>query len=83
MELIDKYVPEYINMLTGKVPINFENYFLLLTEDNINISANPFVASLIAFYLKNNINVILISSQEPLHHYSTVCKKFVRKYLIL
>ena len=77
MELIDKYVPDFQNYLTNKAHINFQSYFLLLNEENVFTSANPFISTLVAFYLKNNVNVILAASQESLNHYSLVMKKFV------
>jgi hypothetical protein len=78
MEIIDKYVPEFTNYLTqNKQLINFDNYFLLCSEENITMNNNPFIAQLIYFYLKlNTFNVILISTQESLHHYSQLAKKF-------
>lgn len=83
MEIIDQYVPEFSNYLLSKIPINFNNYFILLNEENIYTSANPFISLLISFYLKNNTNVILIASQESLNHYSTIAKKFVSLYQII
>jgi hypothetical protein len=77
MELIDQYVPDFKNYLLNKVNINFENYFLLLNEENVFTNANSFVSTLISFYLKNNKNVILAASQESLNHYSMIMKKFV------
>ena len=77
MELIDKYVPDFSNYLLSKVPINFPNYFLLINEENVAINANPFICTLISFYLKNNSNVILVASQESLNHYALILKKFV------
>jgi len=77
MELIDKYVPDFINYLLNKKQINFENYFLLVNEENITVNANPFICLLVSFYLKNNTNVILAASQESLNHYSQILKKFV------
>jgi hypothetical protein len=77
MELIDKYVPDFVNMICGIKPINFKSFFLLLSEDNVRTTANPFVSTLVPFYLKNGTNVILIVNQESLHHYSTVAKKHV------
>lgn len=78
MELIDKYVPDFINMITGTKAINFNSFFMLLSEDNVRTTANPFVSTLIPFYIKNGVNVILIVNQESLHHYSTVAKKHVK-----
>ncbi len=77
MEIIDKYVPDFCDMLLNKSIINFPNYFLLTTEENININANPFICSLVAFLLKNNTNTILVASQESLNHYASIMKKFV------
>jgi hypothetical protein len=77
MELIDKYVPDFTNILTGKTKLNFNNYFMLLTEESVKITANPFISILISFLLKNNTNVILLINQESLHHYATIAKKFV------
>jgi hypothetical protein len=78
MELIDKYVPDFSNILLGKTLLNFNNYFLLLSEENVKISANPFISILIPYLIKNNTNVILIVNQESLHHYSSIAKKFVK-----
>ncbi len=77
MELIDKYVPDFINMISGIKPINFKSFFLLLSEDNVSTNANPFIATLVPFYLKNGVNVILVVNQESLHHYSAISKKHV------
>jgi hypothetical protein len=57
--------------------INFEKYFLLIKEEHLEITANPFICSLIGFLLKNKKNVVLIASQENLIHYLTINKKFV------
>ncbi len=77
MESIDQYVPEFSSYLLSKIPINFENYFMLLNEETIKTTANPFICLLNAFYIKNGINVILVGCQESLNHYSTISKKFV------
>jgi hypothetical protein len=77
MESIDKYVPDFSNYLLTKLQINFSNYLLFINEENIYTNANPFICSLIAYYIKNDMNVILIANQESLHHYSTIAKKFV------
>ena len=77
MEKLDKHISDFTNILLGKIQINFDKYFLLVKEDDIEITANPFITSLIGFYLKNKINVILIASQENLHHYSSINRKFV------
>jgi hypothetical protein len=76
MESIDKYVPDFINILTEKHALSFNNYLFLLAEDNIYVNSNPFISTLMFFYIKYNINVILCLSQESLHHYSTIAKKF-------
>ena len=78
MEAIDIYIPDFTNYLLNKIPINFNNYFLLIKEENTLISANPFLCLLISFYLKNNINVILAGVQESLNHYTTILKKMVK-----
>jgi hypothetical protein len=78
MELIDKYVPDFSNIILGKHNINFDNYFLLLSEESVKITANPFISILVPYLIKNNTNVILIINQESLHHYSTIAKKFVK-----
>jgi hypothetical protein len=83
MELIDKYVPDFSNILTGKTLLNFNNYFMLLSEESVRITANPFVSILVPYLIKNNINVILLVNQESLHHYATIAKKFVRTILNL
>jgi hypothetical protein len=83
IETIDKYIPDFSNYLTNKTPVNFKNYLLLLNEQTINVSGNPFICSLISFFIKNNINVILVAGAESLHHYSNVLKKCVRTNLIL
>lgn len=77
MEKLDKHISDFTNILLGKIQINFEKYFLLIKEENVEITANPFISSLIGFYLKNKISVILIASQENLHHYSSINRKFV------
>ena len=71
------HISDFTNIILGKIQINFDNYFLLVKENDLEITANPFISSLIGFYLKNKVNVILIASQENLHHYSTINKKFV------
>jgi hypothetical protein len=76
MDIIDKYIPDFSNLLLNQASLIEDNYFLLLSEENINISANPFISSLLSFYLKNNINVILLPTYESLHHYSSILKKF-------
>ncbi len=78
MEKLDKHISDFTNILLGKIQINFDKYFLLIKENDVEITANPFITSLIGFFLKNKTNVILIASQENLHHYSSINKKFVR-----
>jgi hypothetical protein len=78
MDKIDKYVPDFSSYILSKSLINFEDYFFLISEENTKIQANPFISVLIAFYLKNNMNVILVSNYESLHHYSSIAKKFVK-----
>jgi len=78
MEKLDKHISDFTNILLGKININFEKYFLLVKEEDIEITANPFISSLIGFFLKNKTNVILIASQESLNHYSAINRKFVR-----
>lgn len=75
MDLIDNYVPEFSNILLGKKSMISNNYSCILSETNINITANPMICTLIAFYLKNNISVFFVSSQESFIHYSSICKK--------
>lgn len=82
IETIEKYIPDFTNYLTNKIPINYQNYTLLLTEQTINTSSNPFICCLISFFIKNNINVILVAGAESLHHYSNVLKKCVRRIKI-
>jgi len=77
MEKLDMHISDFTNIILGKIQINFDKYFLLVKENDLEITANPFISSLIGFYLKNKVNVILIASQENLHHYSTINKKFV------
>ncbi len=77
METIDKYVPDFTDMILNNKIINFPNYFFLTSEDHINTSANPFICSLVAFLLKNNTNTILVATQESLNHYASIMKKFV------
>jgi len=83
IESIDKYIPDFSNYLSGKAAINYRNYLLLLNEQTINTSANPFICCLISFFIKNNIHVILASSSESLHHYSNILKKCVNNLSIL
>jgi hypothetical protein len=78
MELIDKYVPDFTNFILGKTNINFNNYFLLLSEENVKITSNSFISVLVPYLIKNNTNVILVVNQESLHHYATIAKKFVK-----
>ena len=72
MENIDTHFSDFSNILLGKININIKNYFLLIKEENIYITANPFICSLIGFFLKNKTNVIFIASQESLNHYSSI-----------
>ena len=80
MESIDKYVPDFSNYITGKIEINFPSFTWLISEENIKTSSAPLIATLIPYYLKNNLNVILIVCQESLHHYSTISRKYVIIY---
>lgn len=75
MDLIDNFVPDFTNILLGKKSLGASNYTCILSETTVNISANPMISNMIAFYLKNNISVFFVSSQEALIHYSTICKK--------
>jgi hypothetical protein len=79
MEKLDEHISDFTNYLLGKLRINFENYYISLKEENLEISSNPFISCLLGFYLKNKVNVILVASQENLIHYSTINKKFVRR----
>ena len=79
MEKLDEHITDFSNYLLGKLNINFNNYFISIKEEHLDISANPFISTLIGFYLKNKFNVILIASQENLIHYSTINRKFVIK----
>lgn len=75
MDQLDNFIPDFTNILLGKKNTNGGIYNCLLSESNINISANPMLSLMIAFYLKNNVSVFLISGQESLIHYSSICKK--------
>ena len=94
METLDQYLPSLSSFLlnnipslnntntsnTNKPPINSSSIITLL-EESLTISSNPFISLLIHFYLKHSTNVILLSSREPLSHYSTILRKFVSNIL--
>jgi len=76
MDTIDKYIPDFTQYLLGNFKLNSKNYLLTITEEDVKINANPLISSFIAYYLKNNTNVILIGNQESVNHYALIMKKF-------
>jgi len=75
METIDKFLPNFTSILKDN-NTNKNCYNLSLIEESTKISNSPFLSLLIAYYLKNDINVILLSERESLNHYSTIGRKF-------
>ena len=75
METIDIFLPNFTSILKDNTS-NKNCYNLSLIEESTKISNNPFLSLLIAYFLKNNINIILLSERESLNHYSTIGRKF-------
>jgi hypothetical protein len=75
METIDIFLPNFTSILKDNTS-NKNCYNLSLIEESTKISNNPFLSLLIAYFLKNDINIILLSERESLNHYSTIGRKF-------
>ena len=75
METIDIFLPNFTSILKDNTS-NKNCYNLGLIEESTKISNNPFLSLLIAYFLKNDINVILLSKRESLNHYTTIGRKF-------
>jgi hypothetical protein len=75
METIDIFLPNFTSILKDNTS-NKNCYNLGLIEESTKISNNPFLSLLIAYFLKNDINIILLSERESLNHYSTIGRKF-------
>ncbi len=75
METINEFLPNFTSALKNN-DLNKNNYNLSLIEESTKISNNPFLCLLLAYYLKNEINVILLSERESLNHYATIGRKF-------
>ncbi len=76
MDTIDKYIPDFTQYLLGQTKVNSKHFFLSVLEDDVKINSNPLITSFIAFYLKNNTNIIFLANQESVNHYQVILKRF-------
>ena len=57
-EVLSKFIPDFhLENMEGDKEIN-KSLIMTLIEEKINISSNPFLCSIIEYYLKNNDNNI-------------------------
>lgn len=78
-EVLSKFIPDFhLENMERDKEIN-KSLIMTLIEEKINISSNPFLCSIIEYYLKNNDKndkkIILIGERESLNYYWSIVKK--------
>ena len=78
-EVLSKFIPDFhIENMERDKEIN-KSLIMTLSEEKISTSSNPFLCSIIEYYLKNNnkINskIILIGEKESFNYYYSICRK--------
>jgi hypothetical protein len=76
MEHIDKAIPDFSKYILNQKNVNEKTFNILISENSFNSNSTIFIGSLIAYYLKNDFQVIFCGSNEGLIHYNTITKRY-------
>lgn len=76
MEGFNKIIPDFSSILLNQVPLSFNNYNILVSDNSFNNNSSLFMSMFMAYYLKNNFKIIFVSCNESIIHQNSLSKKY-------